>query len=134
MANYGEAQRNVCLSEKIKIQLKNGLSEEELNGLAKKISNSLFRTFNGGKLWELQSIVNPKIGLINPDTIFKDYLFTNGKLNIYSKNNESFLETYLYETNSFNLDKIIPAVQKVIEDCGYKNQLLSVSFVREIQL
>ncbi|WP_079242007.1 M20 family metallopeptidase [Chryseobacterium indologenes] len=116
--------------KRIRIQLKNGLSEEELNGLAKKISNSLFRTSDRGKPWELQSIVDSKIGLTNPDTIFKDYLFTDGKFNIFSKNNESFLETYLYETNSFNLDKIIPTVQKVIEDSGYKDQLLSVSFVQ----
>ncbi|MFS4473212.1 M20 metallopeptidase family protein [Chryseobacterium sp. T20] len=116
--------------KKIRIQLKNGLSEDVLNGLGKKISNSLFRTSNGGKPWELQSIVDPKIGLTNPDTIFKDYLFTDGKFNMYSKNNESFLETYLYETNSINLDKIIPTVQKVIEDNGYKDQLLSVSFVQ----
>ncbi len=116
--------------KKIRIQLKNGLSEDELNGLGKKISNSLLRISNEGKPWELQSIVDPKTGLTNPDTIFKDYLFTDGKFNIYSKNNESFLETYLYETNSFNLDKIIPKVQKAIEDSGYKDQLLSVSFVQ----
>lgn len=117
--------------KKIRIQLKNGLSEEELNGLKKKISNSLFRASNASKPWEIQSIVDPKIGLTNPDTIFRDYLFTDGKFNTYSKNNESFLETYLYETNASNLDKIIPVVQKVVEDSGFKNQLLSVSFVQE---
>ncbi|MBB6330623.1 metal-dependent amidase/aminoacylase/carboxypeptidase family protein [Chryseobacterium sediminis] len=117
--------------KKIRIQLKKGLSEEELNGLTKKISNSLFRASPGSNPWEIQSIVDPKIGLTNPDTIFKDYLFTDGKFNIYSKNNESFLEAYLYETNSFNLDKIIPEVQKIVEDNGYKNQLLSISFVQE---
>ncbi|WP_114822437.1 M20 family metallopeptidase [Chryseobacterium sp. KLBC 52] len=117
--------------KKIRIQLKNGLSEDELNSLGKKISNSLFRTSHGGKPWELQSIVDPKIGLTNPDTIFKDYLFTDGKFNMYSKNNESFLETYLYETNVSHLEKIIPTIQKVIEDNGYKDQFLSVSFVQE---
>ncbi|PTT34935.1 amidohydrolase [Chryseobacterium sp. HMWF028] len=116
---------------KIKIQLKNGLSEEELNGLKKKISNSLFRASNASKPWEIQSIVDPKIGLTNPDTIFKNYLFTDGKFNTYSKNGDAFLETYLYETNASNLDKIIPIVQKIVEDSGFKNQLLSVSFVQE---
>lgn len=116
--------------KKIRIQLKKGVSEDELNSLGKKISNSLFRTSNGSKPWEIQSIVDPKTGLTNPDTIFKDYLFTDGKFNMYSKNNESFLENYVYETNSVNLDKIIPAVQKTIEDSGYKDLLLSVSFVQ----
>lgn len=125
-----KANEMFAYQKKIRIQLKNGLSEDELNDLGKKISNSLFRTSNGGKPWELQSIVDPKTGLTNPDTIFKDYLFTDGKFNSYSKNNESFLETYLYETNSFNLDKIIPTVQKIIQDSGYKDHLLSVSFVQ----
>ncbi|WP_223600939.1 M20 family metallopeptidase [Chryseobacterium sp. GVT01B] len=116
--------------KRIGVQLKNGLSEEETKGLTKKISEFLSRIQPGTKPWELQSIVDPKIGLTNPDTIFKDYLFTDGKFTTYSKNNESFLETYLYETNSSNLDKIIPGVQKIIEDSGYKDKLLSVSFIQ----
>ncbi|SEH33592.1 M20 metallopeptidase family protein [Chryseobacterium culicis] len=116
---------------KIRIQLKNGLSEDELTGLSKKISSSLFRVSNGGKPWEIQSIVDPKIGLTNPDTVFKDYLFTDGKFNIYSKNSESFLEAYLYETNASRLVMIVPEVQKIIENSGYQNKLLSVSFVQE---
>ena len=116
---------------KIRIQLKNGLSEDELTGLSKKISSSLFRVSNGGKPWEIQSIVDPKIGLTNPDTVFKDYLFTDGKFNIYSKNSESFLEAYLYETNASRLAMIVPEVQKIIENSGCQNKLLSVSFVQE---
>ncbi|CAD0219036.1 M20 family metallopeptidase [Chryseobacterium sp. JV274] len=116
--------------KKIRIQLKNGLSEDETKGLTKKISNFLYRIQPEAKPWELQSIIDSKIGLANPDTIFKDYLFMDGKFTAYSKNNESFFETYLYETNSSNLDKIIPGVQKIIEDNGYKDKLLSVSFVQ----
>lgn len=116
--------------KKIRVQLKNRLSEDETNRLTKKISNFLIRLHAEGKPWEIQSIVDPTIGLTNPDTIFKDYLFTDGKFNTYSKNNEFFLETYLYETNPSNLDKIIPGVQNVIENSGYKNELFSVSFVQ----
>jgi metal-dependent amidase/aminoacylase/carboxypeptidase family protein len=116
--------------KKIRIQLKNGLSEEQTKELIKKISNSLFRASAGSKPWEVQSMVDPKIGLTNPNTIFKDYLFIDGNFAAYSKNNESFLEAYLYETNVSNVDKIIPEVQKIIEDNGYKDQLLSVSFTQ----
>ncbi|MBO9690750.1 M20/M25/M40 family metallo-hydrolase [Chryseobacterium sp.] len=116
--------------KKIRVQLKNRLPEDETNRLTKKMSNFLIRLHAEGKPWEIQSIVDPTIGLTNPDTIFKDYLFTDGKFNTYSKNNEFFLETYLYETNPSNLDKIIPGVQNVIEDSGYKNELFSVSFVQ----
>ena len=38
---------------------------------------------------------------------------------------------HLYETNSANLKDLIPKVKQVIEDSGYKDQLLSISFVQE---
>ncbi|WP_126651207.1 M20 metallopeptidase family protein [Chryseobacterium aureum] len=117
--------------KRIRIQLKDGLSEEQLKGLTQKISNTLFRTSKGSKPWEIQSIIDPKIGLTHPDSIFKDYLFTDGKFSTYSKNKISFLESYVYETNASYADKIIPAVQQVIQDSGYKDQLISVSFVQE---
>ena len=63
--------------KKIRVQLKNGLSEEETKELTKKISNSLYRVSAGTKPWEIQSIVDPKIGLTNPETIFKDYGIKN---------------------------------------------------------
>ncbi len=51
--------------------------------------------------------------------------------NSYSENNELFLESNLYETNSSNLKNIIPKIKQVIEASDYKDQLLSVSFVQE---
>ena len=85
-----KANEMFAYQKKIRIQLKTDYQKTSSTTWEKKISNSLFRTSNGGKPRELQSIVDPKTGLTNPDTIFKDYLFTDGKFNSYSKNNESF--------------------------------------------
>ena len=49
----------------------------------------------------------------------------------YFKNNEFFLEAYLYETGSSNLKEIIPKIKQLIETGNFKDQLISVSFIQE---
>ncbi|MDP9959551.1 M20 metallopeptidase family protein [Chryseobacterium lathyri] len=117
--------------KRIRIEFKNELSREDANGLAKKIHSSLSRVSTDGKPWELQHISDPKIGLTNPKTIFRDYLIIDDTFTNYSKSNKLFLEANLYETNSSNLKNIIPKVVQVINTNGYKDQLLSVSFIQE---
>ena len=116
--------------KKIRIKLKKELSNERVNELTKNIHSFLSRTSNDSKPWEIQNIGDPKIGLMNPNTIFKDYLIMDKNFQTYFKNNEFFLEAYLYETNSSNLKEIIPKIQ-LIETGNFKDQLISVSFIQE---
>lgn len=117
--------------KRIRIKLKNELPIENAKELKKKIYSFLCRASTGSKPWELQAIVDPKIGLMQPNTIFKDYLIMDQNFTTYSKNGQLFLEAYLYETNSANLKDIIPKIKHIIEDSEYKDQLLSVSFIQE---
>ena len=117
--------------KRIRLKFKNELSIEKVNELEKKIRNTLSRSKTDSKPWEIQNIVDPKIGLINPNTIFKDYLIIDENFTNYSENNELFLEANLYETNSTNLNEIIPKIKQVIETSNFKDKLLSVTFVQE---
>lgn len=117
--------------KRVKIQLKNELTKEDAKALTKKIHSSLYRVSTGSKPWEIQLMVDAKIGLINPNTIFKDYLFMDENFSTHTKNNTLFLQAYLYETDSSKLKDLIPKIKQVIEGNGYKDQLLSVSFVQE---
>ena len=116
---------------RIRIKLKNELTNEQAKKLTKNIYSLLSRAIVGSKPWEIQNIVDPKIGITNSNTIFKDYLIVDENFTIYDKNGELFLEAYLYETNSSNLKNIIPKVREVIEANGYKEKMLSISFIQE---
>jgi metal-dependent amidase/aminoacylase/carboxypeptidase family protein len=116
--------------KRIQIALKNNLTKDEVKALTKKIEGSLFRTQPESKPWELQLVVDPKVGLANPNTIFKDYLIHDNFSN-RSKNDTLFIESDIYETNLANLKNIIPIIKQTIKDNGYKDQLLSVSFIKE---
>ncbi|MCV9930469.1 amidohydrolase [Flavobacterium sp. LS1R49] len=116
---------------RIQIKLKDELTKEQAKELTKKIYSLLSRAETGSKPWEIQNMSDPKIGLANPNTAYKNYLIMDENFKIYSKNNELFLEAYLYETNSSNLVTIIPKIKQVIEASDYKELLLSVSFTQE---
>lgn len=117
--------------KEIEIQFKNTLSAEAVKELTFKIRNSLVRTTNASKPWEIQSIIDPKIGLMNPNTIFKDYLIAPEKFRTYSKNNAFHVNAELYETDAARLKDIIPAIEQVIKAANYTSQLLSIRFVKE---
>jgi len=117
--------------KEIGIQFKTALSNEEVKDLSAKIRKSLVRTINDSKPWEIQSILDPKIGLTNPNTIFKDYLITEENFRSYSKNDTFRLNAEIYETDATRLKNIIPTVEKVITDNNYGSKLLSVSFIKE---
>lgn len=117
--------------KEIGIQFKSALSNEEVKDLSAKIRKSLVRTINNSKPWEIQSILDPKIGLTNPNTIFKDYLITEENFRSYSKNDTFRLNAEIYETDATRLKNIIPTVEKVITDNNYGSKLLSVSFIKE---
>lgn len=117
--------------KRMRIRLKNELTNEQVKELTKKIYNLLSRSKRDSKPWEIQNISDPKIGLINPNTIFKDYLIIDENFTTYYENNQLFLEANLYETNSSNLNSIIPKIKQIIEANGYKDKLLSISFTQE---
>lgn len=117
--------------KRVRIKLKNELSKEESKVLTKKIHSFLSRTSTSNKPWELQYMSDPKIGLINPNTIFKDYLFIDENFNSAIKNEQLVLDANVYETDSTKLKDILPKLRQIIESSGYKDQLLSVSFIQE---
>lgn len=117
--------------KRIRIQLKNVLPGEKINELAKSIRQLLSRTSSGGKPWEIQQMTDHEMGLMNPNTIFKDYLIIDEHFDSYSKNDAFFLEAYLYETDSSNLEKIIPSIKHLIDTGEYKDGLIAVSFIQQ---
>ncbi|MCT4205824.1 amidohydrolase [Elizabethkingia anophelis] len=117
--------------KRVKIELKNTLSDKEVKELSKKISASLSRIENNSKPWEIQYITDPKIGLMNPNTIFKNYRIIDENFISGSDDNFFSMKAYIYETNADKLKEIIPQIRQVLETSGYKDQLLSVSYIQE---
>jgi metal-dependent amidase/aminoacylase/carboxypeptidase family protein len=116
--------------KRVQVALKNSLSQDDATKLTNILSKSVFRIQDGTNPWELKNLIDPEIGLANPNTIFKDYQINEG-FSHYTQDNTLFIEGNVYETNAANLSNIIPKIKQVIGNTNYKDQLLSVSFTRE---
>ncbi|MFT3795836.1 M20 metallopeptidase family protein [Flavobacterium sp.] len=107
------------------------LTEEEVQQLSAKIKQLLVRTSNGSKPWEIQSMVDPAIGLASPNTIFADYCIAEEHFRAYPKDGAFYIDAEVYETDAARLKEIIPAVKRLIQEQGYGSRLLSVSFIKQ---
>ncbi|WP_343693660.1 amidohydrolase [Chitinophaga sp.] len=94
--------------------------------VSRNIYNALLRVHPGSKPWEIQHINDPVTGLMNPQTIYKDYLFMDRGFNTYTVKDTLIMEAYLYETNKSNLPGIASQIKAVAGD-----NLYSVSFIQE---
>lgn len=115
--------------KRIRIEMRNELSDNESKELTENIYNSLSRSVNDSKPWELQHIIDPIKGLSSPRTIFQDYMIIDKDFRIYPQNDRLILEASLYETNLANIKKILPKIEQLIKNGKYKEKLLSVSFL-----
>lgn len=116
---------------RVRIKLKDKLSDEEVKALTDKISSAMVRVQPGGKPWDLKYLLDPQVGPGNPNTFFKDYLFMAENSTKHAGNDELFLDASFYETNPDNIQNIIPTVRQVVEQSGFGDKLLSVSMIQE---
>lgn len=107
------------------------LNKEDIQEISQLLDAGLSRSISNSKPWEMQQILDPKIGLSNINTIFQDYCFLNQPFSNYIEKNEQLLATDLYETNAQKISLIIPQIKKILAASKYASNLISVSFIQE---
>lgn len=109
----------------VRIELKNTLSDDEVTELSTKIRHSLVRESNGGKPLEMQTLIDPEIGLTNPNTIFKDFSIVE-EFRISVEDDKLHIDIQMFDTDLKRFKNIIPAIKQTIKDNNYSSQLISV--------
>ena len=115
----------------IQITFKNEFAKEDAETLYTEIRNKMLRKKDGANPWELPNALDPKIGLTNPNTIFKDYLFMEENFVIEEDNKQLHLKAYLYETNKSNLPNILPKIEQIINSSRFKDEFIATSYIQE---
>ncbi len=118
-------------ARRISVKFKKEAKPDDLKQLMGAIARGLFRAAPNSKPWEVQHVVDPKIGLGSPETIYKDYLIINEDFHIHEDSDYIFFDNNLFETNRTNLDSIPIKIKQQILLSAYKNQLISVEYIEE---
>lgn len=115
---------------RIRIALKNELSDAQVEALSKQVQNAMFRARPDAKPWEIQRLVDPAVGVGVPTTSFQDFSFMDSNFDRQVEGGELRLSAYLYETDATKLDGLIPRIEAAVAASGHKAQLRGVSFVQ----
>ena len=117
--------------KRIQITFSKEFSKINAESLYAKIRSQVLRKKEGKNPWEIPKAFDSIIGLTNPNTVFKDYLFMEENFVIEEDNNNFLLKAYLYETNKENLPKILPRIVEIISNSEYKDKFISTSYIQE---
>ncbi|OYU54695.1 MAG: amidohydrolase [Chitinophagaceae bacterium BSSC1] len=117
--------------KRVQLRFNKILDKEAIQEISQLLDAGLSRSMTNSKPWEMQQILDPKIGLSNDKTIFQDYCFLNQPYSAYSEKEEQILATDLYETNAQKIPLIIPQIKKILAASKYGSNLGAVSFIQE---
>ncbi len=115
----------------IQIKFNGKFSKEDAEVIHNQIRNETLRKKEGGNPWEIPMAFDSLIGLSNPNTIFKDYLFIDKRFFIEEDSDQLNIITSAYETNVLNLPNILPKIERIISESEYKDDFISTSFIQE---
>ena len=117
--------------KRIQIKFNNEFSKENAGILYNQIRSEFLRKKDGANPWDIPNAFDALIGLSNPNTIFKDYLFMEENFIIEKDNDQLDIRAYIYETNKSNLPNILPKIEQIISKSVYKDKFISTSFIQE---
>ncbi|MBL4906275.1 MAG: amidohydrolase [Sneathiella sp.] len=117
--------------KRIQIKFNDKFSKEDAGILYNQIRSEILRKKDGANPWEIPKAFDSIIGLSNPNTVFKDYLFMEENFVIEEGNNQLDVKAYIYETNKSNLPNILPKIEQIISKSEYEDKFISTSFIQE---
>ena len=117
--------------KRIQIKFNNEFSKENAGIIYNQIRSEFLRKKDGANPWDIPKAFDALIGLSNPNTIFKDYLFMEENFIIEKDNDQLDIRAYIYETNKSNLPNILPKIEQIISKSVYKDKFISTSFIQE---
>lgn len=117
--------------KRVQITLNDKFSKEDVKTLYDEIRSEILRKKDGANPWEIPKAFDSIIGLTNPNTVFKNYLFLEEHFVIEEENNQLQIKAYLYETNKSNLPNILPKIEEIIDNSEFKDKFVATSYIQE---
>lgn len=115
----------------IKISFKNSNENDSLVTYTKKLIANLQNIKPDSKFWDNKNLLDPNIGLANPNTIYKNFTTVNQDFKIEETKQQISISTFISSSNEKKMDSIIPALKQTISSSEYSKRLIDVVFNSE---
>lgn len=118
----------------IQIAFNKTRKKEELIESIEEILFNLQNVKPDSKFWDNRNLIDPKIGLGNPNTIFKDYITVNPNIQIEKNDDNIFFKAYLSTEKHTEIDSILSKIKSSIKESDFSEEFKSITFGNEAAL
>ncbi|MCC9167905.1 M20 metallopeptidase family protein [Pontibacter harenae] len=118
----------------IEIAFKNKTNKDALIDYIKELLLNLQNVALGGEFWDNRNLLDPNVGLGNPNTIFKDYITVSPNIEIIESDKEFFVKAYLSSEKHNQLDSILSEIKSTIKQSEFAGEFIKIEFHRETAL
>ncbi len=127
--NY-KANELFAYKRSLKVDFKPNANEKELETFMNTIMSSYVRTIESSNSpWDIiNKIGDPKIGITNKETIFKDYFILEGTQLYTEDNGDRSYNAAFLETNRKNVDNILDQIKTKILASKFKKNFISIEY------
>lgn len=115
----------------IKVTYKNSSENDDIIAYSKEIISSLQNVKPDSKFWDNRNLLDPNIGLGNPNTIYKDYLTVAKKFKIEQSDNKISISTFISSSNEKKMDSVLSLLKEKIKASKYAEKLFNVAYSGE---
>jgi len=114
----------------LEVKFKTGTNENELENFMNTILKGYERNpLKGSPKDIINSISDPKKGVVSKETIFKDYLFVEGT-KLSKAQDTLFFNASFFETNAQNTREIPVKIKEQIRNSKFKDSFISIGYSR----
>lgn len=118
----------------IELKFKKKANISELTDYVNKLLSKLQNVPNNSPFWDIQSLMDPELGLANPNTIFKDYVTLNIPVKSKQQNHEISFYTSLSASNATKLNSVLEQLISTITTSDFAGDFIDIQFTEETTL
>jgi metal-dependent amidase/aminoacylase/carboxypeptidase family protein len=114
--------------KQINISYKNSAQSEAIFEFTKRMVSNLQNVAPESGFWDTRNLMDPTIGIGNPNTIFKDYVTVQEDFGMEQKNGTLTISAFLSASGKQKIDSIPQLLGQQIQQSKYADQLIDISY------
>lgn len=112
----------------VQISFKNSADTDQVISYTKKLLSNLQNVPADSEFWNPQNLLDPEIGLGNPNTIYQDYITVNKNFKVEKTSSTVSIKSIIGASNKEKLNSIPDFLKQKISQSKYADLLQNVAF------
>ncbi len=118
--------------KQINISFEQNQEQDSIIAFTKDLLLKLQNVAPDGKFWDTQNLMDPNIGIGNPNTIFKDYTTISNNIKVEEEDKSITVIAFVSASNKKRMDSIPELLRQQIAKSKYADDLIDIIYASKI--